>query len=404
MKHKLLAVIFFFIFLFPVGQASSQEVYHEHEEEHEQHFNYIGELAIGESTSDLQKKLDENREEQEKIKRLLDETRTKKSTLQNEIIYQDNQIKLTELKIDETEKEIEKLTGQINQLEGVLLNLSDVFAERVVESYILNRTGSSLVTLITSDNVNEFIARFEYLQRIQQADRDLLIEMQSTQTNYEGQRQKVQELHDQLEAQKNKLAGQKAQKQNLLKVTQADEKKYQEMLAALKADEAAIERAVSSLIARIVAGIATGTQVSKGQVIGQEGNTGYVFPKPSSSCPECGYHLHFMILPCNVLEKSTSCHTDPSPYLSNGEYAKPMSMGGDWTSYKTQGYGYTSFSQSGAYSGAPHSGIDLQVKPFGAAVYSIADGVVYYGVDSAGGKYALVKHKDDFWSAYWHLQ
>ena len=34
----------------------------------------------------------------------------------------------------------------------------------------------------------------------------------------------------------------------------------------------------------------------------------------------------------------------------------------------------------------------------------VADGTVYYGTDSGGGKYALVKHRDDFWTAYWHLQ
>ncbi len=354
--------------------------------------------AVGESTTELQNRLNENKKEQERIRKLLDETKQKKVTLTNEIIYQDNQIKLTELKIQETESEISALTGQINRLEGELTTLSEVFAERAVETYKLKRYGDSLVVLLTSANVSEFISRFNYLQRIQQNDRELLLEMQTTQTDYEVERAKVEELHDKLEGQKKTLASQKIQKQNLLKITQSDERKYQELLSSLRADEAAIERAISSLVARIVAGIATGTAVTKGQIIGQQGNTGNVYPRPSASCPNCGSHLHYMVLPCDITKSGLSCHTNPRPYLDDGQYRKPLDY-----NYISQEYGNTSFAQSGVAGYAFHSGIDM-VAGHGAAIYSIDAGMVYYGTDSAGGKYALVKHKDDFWTAYWHLQ
>lgn len=354
------------------------------------------EFAAGESsTSDLQDKLNENRKEQERIRQLLEQTKQKKSTLQNEIAYQDNQIKLTELKIVETEAEITTLTGQINKLEGALTELSEVFAERAVETYKLKRLGDSMVVLLTSENVTDFISRFNYLQRIQQNDRELLLEMQTTQTDYEDQRAQVEQLHDKLEGQKNTLAGQKTQKQNLLRVTQSDEKKYQELLASLRADEQAIERALSSLIARIVAGIATGTNVTKGQIIGQQGNTGNVYPRPSSSCPNCGSHLHYMVFTCDILKGGLSCHTNPQPYLDDGQYNKPLNI-----NYMSQGYGAATCSVCGY---AFHTGLDL-VGSHGGPIYAIADGTVYYGVDGAGGKYGLVKHKDDFWTAYWHLQ
>jgi murein DD-endopeptidase MepM/ murein hydrolase activator NlpD len=84
--------------------------------------------------------------------------------------------------------------------------------------------------------------------------------------------------------------------------------------------------------------------------------------------------------------------------LDDGQYRKPLDY-----NYVSQEYGNTSFAQSGAAGYAFHSGMDL-VASHGVAIYSITDGTVYYGVDSAGGKYALVRHKDDFWTAYWHLQ
>ncbi|MBI2007528.1 MAG: peptidoglycan DD-metalloendopeptidase family protein [Candidatus Blackburnbacteria bacterium] len=189
-----------------------------------------------------------------------------------------------------------------------------------------------------------------------------------------------------------------------MEATKNDEKKYQELLANLRADEIAIQRAISSLISQIVAGIATGSPVTKGQFIGRQGNTGNVFPRPSSSCPECGSHLHFMVMTCNLitnpnaLSTNGGCHTNPESYLNNGQYQKPLDY-----QYISQGYGNTPFAQSGTGGYNFHSGLDL-VAFHGAPIYAISDGTVYYGTDSGGGKYALVKHRDDFWSAYWHLQ
>lgn len=388
-------LVFFCLFLLiNISTVKAQEV---HDEDHP-HNKYLEELAVGQNASEQAERLKQIREQIAETQALLQQTQQKKATLQNEIAYQDNQIKLTTLKVEETENEIENLTGQINQLEGVLGGLSEVFAERAVETYKLKRLGDSFVILLTANNVSEFISRFNYIQRIQQNDRELLLQMQTAQTNYEGQRSKVEALRDRLESQRSTLARQKTSKENLLKLTQNDEKKYQELLANLRANESAIQKALSSLIAQIVAGTASGSTVKKGQVVGQQGNTGYVFPKPSSSCPECGSHLHFMVLPCNVTSSGLSCHSNPEPYLSDGQYGKPLEY-----KYISQGYGSTAFAQSGAYSNAFHTGLDM-VGNHGTAIYSIADGTVYYGVDSAGGKYALVKHRDDFWSAYWHLQ
>lgn len=364
------------------------------------------EYSVGDNQSDLQKQLDDNRKEQERINSLLGETRQKKSTLQNEIIYQDNQIRLTSLKIEETQGEISKLTGQIDQLENVLSDLSAVFAERAVATYKQKREGDSILVLITADNVTDFVSRFEYLQRLQQNDRDLLLKMQSNQSTFEEQRSKVLVLQQKLESQKKTLASQKVQKQKLLEVTKNDEAHYQEMLASLKADESAIERAITSLIARIVAGIATGAPVTKGQIIGREGNTGNVYPRPSDSCPQCGAHLHYMVLPCDITKNGLSCHSDPAPYLDNGDYRKPLDFVGGWRDFITQAYGPATCHVCGY---TFHSGIDLITDfggsrgGYGGPVYAIADGTVYYGDDSAGAHYALVKHKDDLWTAYWHL-
>lgn len=390
-------LICFSLFLAASFFASSVLSSSSSEELEDEHLDYIGELGQSGDTTEFQKQLEENRQKQEEVRRLLDETRQKKVTLQNEIAYQDAQIELISLKIEETEKEIEALTGQINRLEGVLVDLSEVFSLRVVETYKLKRIGSALTLLFGSNNVSEFIARFHYLQRIQENDRKLMLQMQATQTNYEDQRAEVQELHDRLETQQAQLASLKAQKQRLLEVTKNDEERFQEMLEALRADELAIQKALSSLVARIAAGIETGSPVSKGQIIGQQGNTGNVFPRPSGSCPECGSHLHFMVFTCDITNNGLSCHTNPRSYIYDGQHNKPMDT---WKEPPNQEYGQATCTICGY---TFHTGIDIS-NFHGAPIYAIEGGTVYYGVDGAGGKYALVKHRDDFWTGYWHLQ
>lgn len=180
------------------------------------------------------------------VEKQLSQTTAKKVTLQNEINYQNNQIRLTELKIQETQQQIEDLGTQIDRLENSLVDLSQVFAKRAVETYKLKRLGDSFALLLTANSATEFISRFNYLQRIQQNDRELLLNMQTSQTNYESQKTKMEALQKQLESQKSALASQKAQKQQLLEVTKNDEKNFQRLLAQAKAQLAAFRSFVAS--------------------------------------------------------------------------------------------------------------------------------------------------------------
>ncbi|MBI2007527.1 MAG: hypothetical protein HYS83_02415 [Candidatus Blackburnbacteria bacterium] len=166
----------------------------------------------GQSANEQVEKLKDIRKKIEETQNLLEETKKKKATLQNEIIYQNNQIELTALKIQETEQQIEALSNQINRLEGVLVNLSDVFAKRAVETYILKRVGDPVVLFLTSKNVSEFISQFRYLKRIQENDKQLLLQVQSTQTSFEDKRAEEEALQKKLEAQNKELERQKVQK------------------------------------------------------------------------------------------------------------------------------------------------------------------------------------------------
>lgn len=361
-----------------------------------------------------QRKQAENKAEQEKIRQLLTEAQAKKASLANEIDYQNNQIKLTSLKIEETQNEIanlkvqiEELGAKIERLEKTLGELAQVTQGRITATYKAAASGlNPLFLIFSSQSTGDFITRYKYVRVLQRHDKKLLNQMQLTRDNYDGQRDlkkekqtQAQELEARLEDQKRQLDNQKREKEQLIIVTQNDEKRYRERLETLIADEKAIEEALNDILARITKGLVSGQSVTKGQVIGRQGNTGNVFPRPWGDCPECGSHLHFMILTCGEWQ----CAVNPQEYLAKGELARPLA-----TWQVTQGFGPASCTYCGY---AFHNGIDLTddsgaygTTGHGAPVYAIADGEMYYGTDGAGGKYAIIKHADNFYSAYWHLQ
>jgi len=223
-------------------------------------------------------------------------------------------------------------------------------------------------------------------------------------------------LGAQLESQKSQLAVQKAELDVLLEENKQKQTTTLERIEVLKQEEQQIEQALKDIFAAIESGLVDGEDIAKGQVIGRQGNTGYVWHRPSGDCPECGSHLHFMILTCS---DPSSCHIDPFDYLNKSdyhkvlEYTRPLPRSTTWP--VTQLYGGASCSM---YLSCFHSGVDLvdgsdlfgsesyggHTTGYGAPIYAIADGEIFYGVDSAGGKYAIIKHTDDFYSAYWHLQ
>ncbi len=168
------------------------------------------------------------------------------NTLSNQIAQFNAQIRLTTLKISQTEEKIILLGGRIDQLEVSLTALTKAFTSRAVETYKMAKVGDPFMILISASDLSEAIFRFHYLQKIQEADRDLLQKLQSAQTTYKGEKASQEELQRELEKQKQTLASQKQAKATLLAVTRNDEKKYQNLLTNAKAQLAAFSRFTSS--------------------------------------------------------------------------------------------------------------------------------------------------------------
>jgi len=351
---------------------------------------FVNTFVFAKDASEIQQEI-------EKYKQELSRLTQQSKTLSTQIAQFDAQIKLTSLKISQTEEKILLLGGRIDQLEGSLTPLTKAFSSRAVETYKVAKSGSGFFFLISSEDLNQAVTRFHYLQKIQEADRVLLEKLQKAQTLYKTEKSDQEVLQEELEKQKANLDMQKKAKNALLLQTKNDEVKYQQLLAQAYAEKAAIERA-------LVSGVKVGP-VKRGDPIALVGNSGY---------PGCstGKHLHFEI-------RKDGSWTDPGAYLSGKSVQDDqdnkgnVNVGsGSWpwpiedTVRLTQFYGHTPYSWRYGYSGGIHTGYDM-VSTSSDVIKAPADGTLFKYSQMCGSSainIVYIEHGDNLVSFYLHVQ
>lgn len=254
--------------------------------------------------------LEEAKECETILSKLYQEAGEQRISIQSEIARFNTAIALTTTRIVNTigqiellEKEIAALTAKIGRLDMSLDQLSEILIKRVGATYKKGKA-DPLAILLSSKDFSDFVSRYKYLRVMQTHDRKLMVQMENVRTNFEDQKtlkeQKQDELETakkKLEGQKNLLAQQKADKENLLKITQNNEQRYQQLLSSTRAEIEAIQG--------IIAGKGTETEVGK---ISQ-GSTVATVITGSSPC-STGTHLHFEI-------REGSDVKNPLSYLKN---------------------------------------------------------------------------------------
>ncbi|KKT58315.1 MAG: Peptidase M23B [Candidatus Gottesmanbacteria bacterium GW2011_GWA1_44_24b] len=134
----------------------------------------------------------------EELKTKISELQNQENSLSKQISLLNSNIELTTLRIDtiklaigKLSKEIDELAEEIGRLEVLLTKRLELMLHRIPETYKRQVTPAFGILLFSSD-VSDFISRMKYLNRVQEEDAQLLLQLKATQNNF-GERKETRE-------------------------------------------------------------------------------------------------------------------------------------------------------------------------------------------------------------------
>lgn len=366
--------------------------------------------TLATSVTDLQQTIELNTQK-------LVRSQAQESTLKGELARIDAQMVATQAKIAQASASIKQKTeelaviGQdiatlqvkIARLSDSLSNQQNAFEARLTAQYKLSASSPILELFIGGSSFSDLMSKIEYLKTAELSDQTLISQMNNSRQSYQDQTTLLNQKKDEATrvkaeiettkatqvANQNQLISQKADRDQVLKDTQNDEAKYQQIIAAAQSELAAINGIFAG------ADYATAKPVKKGDPIAVMGNTG------SPSC-STGAHLHFEVHKNGILQNAEnylSSITSDGDHIGSGDWPWPMK-----DPYVTQHFGHTPYSYR--YASGIHTGIDM-VSSTSYIIYAPADGMMIKKSGLCGSStynYVLIKHADGVESLYLHVQ
>lgn len=353
------------------------------------------------ATDDNSDKIKELEDQIKKYEDKIDSLQNSANTLSREIESFDTQIKVTELKIQNsiekisrTEKQIDDLTGNIGQMIERIDQMAQridyqqgILDQRIRERYKTGNT-STVMVLLGADTLNNLVKKAAYLKVMEEQDNKILSQMRDTKDvynhqkkAYEDEKEKEQDLRDQLVVEKAnlnsynaQLKNQKAEKAKLLEETQNSEDKYQDLLAKARAELNSYQSFVESTGEGIIG--PNGLGGGKGGWYYSQRDSRWADNKIGNSSYSI-YQSGCLVTSVAMLHKYYGYDDDPADIAKHNEYYFYGDMLVPWPGpggrdYSLLGWGY------------PKSKIDDELKDDNPVIVGIN------AVASSSGKHFLV--------------
>lgn len=332
-------------------------------------------------SQELQVEIESNNEKVRELSEKADTLQVKVDELEAEIARANNEIKLTTIKLKELTIKLDEAEKELERQKGLLKATLQALYER--------KGASSFELLMATDSFSDFVNEQESLGQLQSAVKQSTERVIELKLQIEAQKAEQEAL---LEKQKNQRAvvdAKRAEQQKLLDETEGQESKYRSLVASQRAELAQAEEELAKLLAARDRAENLGP-VSRGQVIGALGSTGY----------STGPHIHFQVYRNGVTNNPSAGGSS----LING-YTWPL-LGG--VGYISQAYGcvapaYYYLTSCAGGSKSFHNGLDIAASAY-TPVVAAADGVIIYrGCRGGLGFVVVVDHGGGWQTWYPHM-
>jgi murein DD-endopeptidase MepM/ murein hydrolase activator NlpD len=201
---------------------------------------------------DLKDKQDELQDQQDELDGLISSAKSQKEAKQlvarnlgTQISLTRDQIALLEEKITLTGKYIREKEQEIADKEAVISDTMDLFRQRIRAVYMTggySDSGSSMIMLLSSDSIAEFLTNVEVLRRISVHDQDIVTQLRDDLAELEQEKAELDEEKAGLESDQKSLEEQTSS----LQVNLAAANEAVEDLAAMQAEYEANREAIQA--------------------------------------------------------------------------------------------------------------------------------------------------------------
>lgn len=205
---------------------------------------------VSQSEGALQDKINEYQQKISDLKGQEQSLSSEIDTMDSQIAITQYRMTLTQEQITNVEMDIDTAKNKIAILESSLSGLTKVLLSRIVATYEVGSV-QPLQILASSNSVDDFFTRANYLKIAQAHDKQLIYDTQQAKNDYANQeailvaqQKRIQDLESQLKDYSKQLDTQKASKQSLLTQTQGSEETYQRLLSEAKAQLASFQNFV----------------------------------------------------------------------------------------------------------------------------------------------------------------
>lgn len=315
-----------------------------------------------------QQKITELQQQINTYRDLIKNKKAEESSLKNQIDILNSQIaklemeiRLTQSQISETDLKINDAQIKINSEENNLTKQKEFLGELLRQIHETDQE-NLLNIVLKNNNFSDFLNQIQYAENLQKMAQEkvetikfLKLQLEKTKDNLTTQKELLENFQNKLGSQQIILDGQKDQKQEVLKKTKGEERRYQTFLNDIIAKQTIFFKEVLDLEKQILAA------------------KNYLIRVRADQIPPVGAPLFKMPIDDYIL---------------------------------TQGYGMTNFAKKGAYGGAIHNGADI-TSGLGTPIKAAAAGkILVRGYNKGWGNWIAIVHPElyNLVTLYGHMQ